>query len=265
MGRRTFPLHSELDIAQVQFSLGVDRNGKTQIGLHYGANMQDLNFVTPPGITQWPRCTGDGNFGTLFGPTEVARTKFVLDITDQPITGATNDEFERFKQLMDAIDDKLLQFVTDNQLRILGRKNLTKEEVRMLQLRTVRAKYDKMNGALLGHSFNMGVLKYVNDGMGGKVPRRIGICDHEGKMIKDGRVAPGDVVRATAYVSQVYTGVGGDKFGIAFGFEDVSVLAQRSSLENRAEIPVFANGSAYDFACSYVDFSEEIDRLPIVV
>eukprot|EP00961_Rhodomonas_salina_P085362 1146446-Rhodomonas_salina.1 len=68
---------------------------------------------------------------------------------------------------MSAIDDKLLDFVFQNQLKVLGRKNLSKEEVKMLQIRSVRPKYDKMTGTLNGHTINLTTSKYAWDGMGG--------------------------------------------------------------------------------------------------
>ena len=260
MGRRSYINFDQIDVDSVQFALGTDRNGKTQIALTYGPSSGDLNFVTPAAVTMWPRVTGDGNYGTLFGPADPLKAKYVLDLTDVEISEASETEkgaFALFKAKMDLIDEKLLQFVTDNQLRILGRKNLNKEEIRMLQIRTIKPKYDKVTGTLLEHGFSMGVTKYVADGMGGKVVRKVAVCDHAGNVQPEGRVMPGDVVRATAYVSQVYTGVGGDKFGIAFGMEDVSVVCQRTQLEaNKKSVAAF-QGCEYSFANSYANFSEQ--------
>ena len=150
------------------------------------------------------------------------------------------------------VDDKLLDFVHSNQLKVLGRKNLAREEVKMLQIRTVRPKYDKSSGVLIGHSVQMSTSKYAWDGMGGKFARTINVCDHEGTVVPNGNVAPGDVVAATSYANQVYTGVGGDKFGIHWSFEDVSVVCQRSKLEVRTSVPVFATAK-YEFASTYDD------------
>ena len=55
-----------------------------------------------------------------------------------------------------------------------------------------------------------------------------------------------------SYANQVYTGVGGDKFGIHWSFEDVSVVCQRSKLEVRTSVPVFATAK-YEFASTYDD------------
>ena len=80
----------------------------------------------------------------------------------------------------------------------------------------------------------------------------INVCDHEGTVVPNGNVAPGDVVAVTAYANQVYTGVGGDKFGIHWSFEDISVVCQRSKLEVRSSVPVFATAK-YEFASTYND------------
>ena len=63
----------------------------------------------------------------------------------------------------------------------LSRKNLTRDEVKMLQIRSVRPKYDKHSGALNGHNINLSTPKYAWDGMGGKYARYITVCDHKGQ------------------------------------------------------------------------------------
>ena len=242
-------------VPEIVFALGADRQGKPAITMLTGASSPvDVAFLTPACVTNWPRCTGDGNFGTMWGPTDVLKAKFSLDLTDGAINGETNPHFAPFAALLEQVDDKLLDFVHSNQLRVLGRKNLARDEVKMLQIRTVRPKYDKASGVLTGHSVQMSTSKYAWDGMGGKFARAINICDHAGNVVPNGNVAPGDVVAATVYTKQVYTGVGGDKFGIHWSFEDVSVVCQRSKLEVRSAVPVFATAT-YDFASTYDDSS----------
>ena len=97
----------------------------------------------------------------------------------------------------------------------------------------------------------MSASKYAYDGMGGKYERNITICDKEGKVVPSGSVAPGDVVAATTFANQVYTGVGGDKFGVHWSFEDVAVVCQRSKIEQKTSVPVFGKanyecGQAYE-------------------
>lgn len=245
---RNYMSFEHFDPDALQFVLGNDRSGKATVIMHY--NTQDVSMVTPACVTNWPRVNGDGNFGTMWGPTDVMKAKFTLDLTDAGINDNPNTAFENWAKTMFAIDEKLLDFVNNNQLKILGRKNLTREEVSMLQIRSVRAKYDKHTGALTGHNLQLSAGKYMWDGFGGKVARVINVCDKDGAVVPNGVVAPGDVVAATCFVNQVYTGVGGDKFGIHWSFEDVQVVCQRSRLAQKAEVPAFG-AVQYDFAAPY--------------
>jgi len=254
--RRNYMPWEQIDVNEIRFSLGQDRNAKPTIGMVVGANCAEVALVTPACVTNWPRVTGDGNFGTMWGPADISKAKFSLDLTDGAINETENPKYTQFADMMDAVDEKLLDFVHNNQLKILGRKNLSREEVKMLQIRTIRAKYDKMTGQLVGHSVQMSTSKFAWDGMGGKFARQINICDHEGAVVPNGTVAPGDVVAATVYANQVYTGVGGDKFGIHWSFEDVSVVCQRSKLEAKTCVPVFA-ATKYDFGQAYSDVYSE--------
>ena len=252
MSRRNFIRWEDFEPDNVNFSLGTDRSNKAVISMIYGAQ-QEVAMVTPACVTNWPRVTGDGNFGTMWGPTDIHKAKFSLDLTDGYINSAENVLFTKFAAMMEKIDDKLLEFVQNNQLKILGRKNLTHEEVKMLQIRTVRPKYDKQTGALNGYSVQMTTQKYAWDGIGGKYARRINICNPNGDVIENGNVSPGDVVAATTYANQVYTGVGGDKFGIHWSFEDVAVICQRAKLEMKTSVPCFGV-TQYDFARPYEHF-----------
>ncbi len=261
MNRKSFVPLDELKPDELKFTLTTDRHGKQAV--HMGsADYRDIAFVSPACVTHWPRCTGDGNFGTMWGPSDISKAKFSLDLTDAPINGDTNTGFTLMANTVDAIDDKLLDFVYNNQLKILGRKNLSRDECKMLQIRTVRAKYDKVSGALTGHSVQLSTPKFTWDGMGGKYARVVNVCDHTGQVITSGTVSPGDVVAATVHAAQVYTGVGGDKFGIQWSFEDVSVICQRSKLEVKSQVSAFANAN-YDFATTYDDSSSFSD--PILV
>lgn len=249
MNRRTFFPLKDMQTDDILISMHPDRNGKPAIQMHCN-NGGDICFVSPACITQWPRCTGDGNYGTMWGPADVSKSKFTLDLTDHHINGEINKGFQEMATVLESIDEKLLEFVFQNQLKILGRKNLSKEECKMLQIRTVRPKYDKTSGALIGNNIQLNTAKYQWDGMGGKYARKINICDHAGNVIPHGNVAPGDVVAATVYINTIYTGVGGDKFGISWSFDDVSVVCQRAKLELRSQVPVFAFQD-YSYAVAY--------------
>ena len=258
MTRRSYAQWTDFKAEEVTFALGSDRQGKPTIAMLQLPSNTDVSFVTPACVTNWPRVTGDGNFGTMWGPTDVQKAKFSLDLTDGAINGEENPNFSLFATVLEAVDDKLLDCVHNNQLKVLGRKNLAREEIKMLQIRTVRPKYDKASGVLVGHSVQMSTSKYAWDGMGGKFARTINVCDHAGAVVPNGNVSPGDVVAATAYANQVYTGVGGDKFGIHWSFEDVSVVCQRSKLEVRSSVPVFATAK-YDFASNYDDSTSTME------
>ena len=247
---RDYTPWQELNADNLAFSLGQDRSGKPTISMLKTPSMTEVCMVTPACVTNWPRVTGDGNFGTMYGPAEPTKAKFSLDLTDAQINGVDNAQYKAFSEMLTGIDEKLLDFVHGEQLKILGRKNLSREEVKMLQIRTVRPKYDKMSGSLIGHTVNASSAKYANDGMGGKFERAITICDSNGAVVPNGIVSPGDVVAATIFANQVYTGVGGDKFGIHWGFEDVAVICQRAKLEAKTNVPIFGSFQ-YDFAREY--------------
>ena len=234
----------------VNFSMGPDRQGKPTVNVHLAPDHSDVALVSPACVTNWPRCTGDGNFGTMFGPTVVEKTKFTLDLTDQPINGMANDNYAQFAALLSAIDDRLLDFVHDNQQRILGRKNLTRDEVRMLQIRSVRDRTDRSTGASMGVTAPLTTAKFTSDGCGGKFTRKINICDKDGRVVPNGSVQPGDAVAVTMYINQAYTGVGGDKFGLQWSFEDVQVVCQRNCLSQKTEVPAFLFNT-YDFAAPF--------------
>lgn len=248
---------NQIDSENVRFQISTDAR-KTSISMHLHPNGAEIAFVSPACVTHWPRCTGDGNFGTMWGPTDPFKAKFSLDLTDSEINGAPNTGFTMLSALLNNVDDKLLEFVFQNQLKVLGRKNLSKEECKMLQIRSVRAKYDKNSGAQSGNSLQLSTPKYTWDGVGGRFARQINVCDHAGAVLPSGTVSPGDAVAATIYAAQVYTGVGGDKFGVQWSFEDVSIVAQRSQLQQVSQVSFFSCQS-YDFSTPYVApvFSEE--------
>ncbi len=249
---RKFVNYQDLKANEINFALGTDRQGKATIQMFFGDNGSEVAMVSPACVTNWPRVTGDGNFGTMWGPTDIQKAKYTLDLTDAYINEVENAMFTVFADKLTEIDERLLDFVQANQLKILGRKNLSREECKMLQIRTIRPKYDKVTGALSGHSVQMSSSKFTWDGCGGKMPRVINICDHTGAVLPNGTVQPGDVVAATMYGNQVYTGVGGDKFGIHWSFEDVQVVCQRSRLAQKTSVPSFA-ANVYDFAMPYTE------------
>ncbi len=250
--RRTFPPLSQFDQMEVRAVLGVDRKGGSTISMGYGNEMRSVAVVTPAAVTHWPRCNGEGNYGTTWGPSDPTKAKFSLDLSDTPFGAdeTINPHFQGLADTLTAIDDKVLAFVYSNQLKILGRKSLALEEVKMLQIRTVRPRYNKDTGALIGHSVNLSSPCFQWDGMGGKYKAKINVCDYKGDSLSEGVVSPGDIVAVTMYAKQVYTGVGGDKFGIQWAFEDVSIICQRCKVTGPVMQSAFSS-QTYDFAQEY--------------
>lgn len=255
---RKFVNYQTLETENIHFALGTDRQGKATIQMCLGELAAEVAMVGPACVTNWPRVTGDGNFGTMWGPPDIQKAKFTLDLTDAQINECVNTCFTTFSDQLTQIDERLLDFVQSNQLKILGRKNLSRDECKMLQIRTVRPKYDKVSGAHAGNTVQLSSSKYTWDGCGGKMPRVINICDHTGAVLPNGNVQPGDVVAATMYANQVYTGVGGDKFGIHWSFDDVQVVCQRSRLAQKTSVPCF-NENCYEFAMPYTEATAAID------
>ena len=246
MNYPTYIQYTDFKPGLLQFSVGSDRTGKPTILLHYAT--AELAMLTPAAVTNWPRVNGDGNFGTMWGPSEKEKAKFTLDITDAPINDAENTGFVGYSAVLEQIDDALLDFVHANQTKLLGRKSLSKEELKMLQIRSVRAKVDKNSGATTGYAVQMSTPKYVWDGFTGRVPRDIDICDKDGNCVPNGQVSAGDVVSATSHVSQCY--IIGDKFGVHWSFGAVQVICQRTHLAPKTSVPCFATVQ-YEFAQPY--------------
>jgi hypothetical protein len=90
MTRRNYTQWSDLQVSEITFALGTDRQGKPTITMLQLPGNTDVSFVTPACVTNWPRCTGDGNFGTMWGPTDVQKAKYSLDLTDGAINGVDN-------------------------------------------------------------------------------------------------------------------------------------------------------------------------------
>jgi hypothetical protein len=250
--KKNFVNWLDFDPNHLHFSLGSQQqNGKHHINMFVGPQSTEVAIVTPACVTNWPRVTGDGNFGTMWGPADVKQSKFTLDLTSQPIGTDVNANFDSLASIIEAIDDRLLSFVHDNQWKVLKRNNLSREEVRVLQIRSVKDRTDKCTGRVLYKNLMLSISKFAKS-----FERKINVCDHTGKVLPNGNVAPGDVVAVTMYANQVYTGVGGDKFGIQWGFQDVQVVCQRACLPQAQDVAVFGLAQ-YDYAHPYVVCDEE--------
>ena len=250
MMQKEFQSFRNYDPNSINFHMRVDGKGRNNISMTIGPNFKEVAIVSPACVTQWPRCTGDGNFGTMWGPTEVNKAKFTLDLTDSTIGDTANGDWEAFSKFMTTIDDKLLDLIFDNQLKILKKTGLSREQVKMVQIRSVREKTDKLTGGVNGHAVQLNKAKFAWDGLGGSREQSVSIVDMNGVVVNEGTVAPGDVVATTMYPGTVYTGVGGDKFGIQWTFDDVQIVCPRSRLEKKETVSAFSTQS-YSFAAPY--------------
>lgn len=257
MFKREYKPLSAINVDNVRFAIHGEYNGKPNIQMYVMQNERSapLAFVMPACVTHWPRCTGNGNIGTKFGPFDPLKAKFTLDLTDDKVCGEPNAGFAQLKEFVDSIDDKLLELVFHNQEKCLsGRRNLSRQECAILQNRSIKPKYDNITGSITAYSMSLGKLKYhKNTSTGEHHEFTVNICDHSGAVLKDACVKQGDVVSATAYVFNVYTGVG-DKFGISWGFEDVCVVRQGAASASQSHVAAFAL-TQYPFASDYVTAS----------
>ena len=64
---------------------------------------------------------------------------------------------------------------------------------------------------------------------------------------------PSDVVSVTMHLDNVYTGVGGDKFGAHWCLEDVAVICQHHQLGGAVEVNAFrdAQVNKWEFSSEY--------------
>ena len=251
---------SEFDASQVHVTHRVLASGKTVINVSYGPMRKALSFVTPPGITFYPKINGDGNYreGAQFGPSTRDKAQYTLDLTCADIADHENLAMKHFQEhIIEAIDDAVLNYVHANQTQLLGRRNLNKEEVKMLQIRSSRTRIDKMTGLEGPRSMNLGCKKFFWDQVGNHRERDVNVCDRAGMRI-EANVLPGDVVACTTHVDMVYSGVGGDKFGCHWHLGDVAIICQGHKLgqssqmnafsqQNYSELPYSAD---FEFACA---------------
>ena len=239
----------------VQFHMSPDKQGGMRVIATVGPNKKELCIITPECITQWPKCTADGNYGTTYGPKEPSeekKTKFTLDLTSKPITGAENSQFTEFLAFITAIEDKLLDFVTENQDKLIKKVGkLSREQVKMLQNRSVKEKADAMTGTVDYKVIDLKRNKYTYESFGYQAQNSITICDGEGALIEGGMVRSGDVIACTMWPSSVYTGLAGDKFGITWAFDAVSIICQGSKVAQSPQVSAFAGQAKSAYYAPY--------------
>ena len=219
-------------------------NNRERINISYGPQYKSIGFVTPPTKTQYPRLSGSGNYreGSMYGPTSIDKASFQIDLMNVPIDNdKPNERFSHFLQVIDSIDDALLDYVYNNQRKILNRNNLTREEVRMLQIRSVRQRRDPYTGQLGALVLNLSAKINYYDQVGNKRQRTIPLCDATGSVVEPGTtdVYPGDIVSCTMQLLDVYTGVGGDKFGMQWQVNEVCIVAPAAN-QTHTNVQAFA-------------------------
>jgi hypothetical protein len=237
---------------------------RERICITYGPTMRSLAFVTPVAITNYPRLTGDGDYkpGSQYGPQDPKKARFGLDLNQweegtAPHEGAF-EAVDKYMRVIEAVDSALLDFMFGNQLKWLGRKNLSKEEVRMLQIPSIKSPIDKDSGAEKPHAVKLQSNKFYFDQVGNERERKINVCDHSGKIVPDGTAMPGDAVCCTSHLGSVYNGVGGDKFGISWQLEDVQIVCQAEHLKPRQYLPIFQSNDITGFEThDYTDVAME--------
>ena len=222
--------YHEINFDGAKFSLYENKsNGNKAVRLS-----PPLQFLSPPAVTNWPKVGPDGNFGTKYGPDNDKDTKFLLDLNSLPVcTGVPNANFTVFRAKLDALDNKLAEFVHKNQTVLLKRHNLSLSEIKILQSRSVKEKYDRDTGDFLYYHINLSTRKYNYAGES----RSIGIYDKEGNPTQD-LPGHGDVVSAAMQSGMVW--IMGDKFGISWNFSDVCILAMREQMNQVSAQSAFA-------------------------
>ena len=234
---------TEFDINQVHVAHRTLASGKTVINVRYGEMHKALSFVTPPAVTFYPRINGDGNYreGAQFGPASRDKAQYTLDLTCANIGEHENTAMIDFQDnIISAVDDAVLTYVHANQTQLLGRRNLNREEVKMLQIRSSRTKIDKMTDMEGPKSVNLSSKKFYWDQVGNHREREINVSDRSGNRV-DANLLPGDVVAATTHLDMVYNGVGGDKFGCHWSLGDVAVICQAHKLGQSSHVNAFCS------------------------
>ena len=238
----TYKPWREVDFKNIRFEQR-NVNGKWRIDVA----KPTLRCITPPGRSNWPKLGKDADIGTQFGPPpeERHKGKYQVDVTDIPAFDGTNTiEYEQFAKELAKADDALLDFMCQNQARYLKRTGLGRDNVMMLQNRSIKTKYDEDN-QLTHRSFVLRTPLMQFNPAGALVETPMSICNCRGQVVNT-EVHPGDIVAVLAYLRGVY--VLGDKFGLQWGFEAVSLIARAPPPPPATEFKAFEAQPAYPYA-----------------
>ena len=238
----TYKPWTGVDFSTVRFE-ATQKNGKWRTEIP----KPTLRFITPAMRTNWPKLGKDADIGTHFGPPpeERHKAKFQVDLTDLAIfDGSNTHEFKAFEEKLQQADDALLDFMHTRQGVLLQRTGLSKENLAMLQNRSVKPKFDE-EGNPTHRSFVLrtNLMQYNSAGALAETP--MPICDSHGQVI-NAEVHPGDAVSVLAYLRGVYVQAG--KFGLQWSFEAVSIIAKAPAPPPAKEFLAFQQMPAYPFA-----------------
>jgi len=239
---RAYRPWNDVDFNSVSFKSTM-LNGKWRVDVE----KPQLRFISPAARTNWPKLGKDADIGTNYGPPpeERHKAKFQVDLTDiAAFDGENTVEFEAFAKQLDMVDDALLNFMCQNQQRFLKRTGLSKDNLAMLQNRSIKTKLDE-DGQPTHRSFVLRTNLMQFNPAGALVETPMSICNSRGQVVNT-EVHPGDIVAVLAYLRGVY--VLGDKFGLQWAFEAVSLIARAPPPPPATEFKAFEAQPAYPYA-----------------
>lgn len=225
---------TSIDLAQIHVELhyGKPKAGETkpkpQIKVTYGPARRALALLTPPVVVDWPMLSGDGNFGTKFGPDDVDKAEFRVGISDKvpSVEGASQSSVQAYFNLLRAIDEKVVECVWANQTEILKEKSMTLEQVRAKLMPTVKPKKDDA-GDTQYHRQTLGLKKY---GWRGE-ERSVKIVDKKLQPTAE-PVSHEDVCMLATQLDFVYTGLLNGHFGCKWVPVEVCLLKKAPGLDD---------------------------------
>ena len=251
---RAYKKWNDVDFHNISFKSTMTNNSKWRVEVE----KPQLRFISPAARTNWPKLGKDADIGTNYGPPpdERHKAKFQVDLTDiAAFDGANTAEFQAFAKKLDSVDDALLDFMCQNQSRFLKRTGLNKENVAMLQNRSIKTKMDE-DGQPTHRSYVLRTPLMQFNPAGALVETPMSICNSRGQVINT-EVHPGDIVAVLAYLRGVY--VLGDKFGLQWAFEAVSLIARAPPPPPATEFKAFEAQPAYSYAQEIISEAPAMD------
>lgn len=214
---------------------------RTVVKLSYGPSRRGIAFVTPPCVVDWPKLTGDGNFGSMYGPADVDKAQFTVGVTDKGLPDGTTTHMDAYFAALRAIDDKLVETVHANQKELLNTRGLSKDEVRGKLSATVKPKYE--DDTLVYTRHNMATRKFTWSG----AERTIPLVDAKKQPVET--ISHEDVCAIATQLDCVYTGLMGSMYGTKWNVCEVMLLKRAehkpppgSDAFAAYEVPAWADG-----------------------